>query len=406
MASLDLTFHQHTDDDLAPLTDRLEIFRRSHRNVELPVTLLPWETAWNALVRIALYKDGADVSEVGTTWLGSFVGMEALRAFTAPELSKLGGAASFLPASWQNGSLVGAQLQWGIPWLADTRVIFYWRDMLEHAGVDETTAFSSFTHMADTLTRLQSRGIPTPWAAFTGDTHNTLYNVLSWIWGAGGDVVTGDGAHMALDQDAAKAGLLAYFDLHRFMPPLAAPLEDADITNLFLEQRCAAFISGTWLLRNLRRQGIAPYTLSRIGVALPPGPPFVGGTMLAIWKHLHHGQEQLAMDLIRFLVTDPIWQDFYHQSGMLPARLDLLAQPLFADDPHYRVMIQGLRQGRTHTRLPMWGLIEERLSAALAQIWQEIRADPVQDKAALIDKYIDPLTRRLEATLVANPAQR
>jgi multiple sugar transport system substrate-binding protein len=404
MASLELSFHSHADDNAEQIRSRLDGFRRTHRNIDLPITVLPWDTAWSELVRIALYKDGADVSEIGTTWLASFVGMDALRPFTLPELARMGGEAAFLPASWQNGSLIGDQSQWGIPWLADTRVIFYWRDMLEHAGIDEATAFQSFDQMQNTLARLQANGIPTPWAVTTRNTHNTLYNIASWVWAAGGDFVTADGAHIALDEAATRAGLQAYFDLYRFMPQSAAPMDGVQTFELFQAQRTAALMSGPWFLSTLRQQGVSPYTLARIGIALPPGPSFVGGTTLAIWKHLRHDQAQTAVDLIRYLVTDPAWLDFYLQSGMLPARLDLLARPAFGDDPHYQMMIQSLQRGRTHARLAMWGLIEERLTATLAQIWHEIRGNPAQDTAALISKYINPLAQRLEATLTGSAA--
>jgi multiple sugar transport system substrate-binding protein len=406
VTSLDLSFHVHTDGDPNQLRERLESFRQTHRNIELPITVLPWDTAWSDLVRIALYKDGADLSEVGTTWLGSFVGMDALRPFTLPELSKLGGAAAFLPASWQNGSLIGDQAQWGIPWLADTRVIFYWREMFEQAGIDEASAFHSFAQMQDTLARLQANGISTPWAVPTRNTHNTLYNIASWVWAAGGDFVTPDSAHIAINQADAKAGMQAYFDLYRFMPQQTAPMDGFQTIRLFEEQRLAAVMSGPWFLGTMGVHGMTPDTLARIGVALPPGPSFVGGTMLAIWKHLPHGLDQTAIDLIRYLVTDVVWQDYYFRSGMLPARLDLLAQPPFSTDPHYQVITRALQQGRTHARLPMWGLIEERLTTALAQIWNEVRAAPQQDVAALIGKYIDPLAQRLEATLTGGAAHR
>jgi hypothetical protein len=105
-------------------------------------------------------------------------------------------------------------------------------------------------------------------------------------------------------------------------------------------------------------------------------------------------------------VTDTAWLDFYIQTGNLPARLDLLAQPVFANDPHFRVMIQSLRQGRTHDRVFMWGPIEDRLLKVLAQLWSEMRADPGRDKAGLISQYIGPLARQLEAKLTAAAAAR
>lgn len=406
MTSLPLSLQYHTGHDAEQLHERLANFRRTYRQLELPITVWPWDVAWENLARTALYKDGADVSEIGTTWLGSFVGMDAIRPFTAQELSRMGGAETFLPASWQNGLLLGDQNQWGIPWLADTRVIFYWRDMLDEAGIDDATAFHSIEQMPETLARLQANGLPTPWVVTTRHTHSTLYNIVSWIWGAGGDFVTPDGAHIALDEAAARRGLLAYFDLQRFMPHSAEPLESRQTIELFRTRQVAALIHGPWFLKNLREQGGSPDILSRIGVALPPGPSFVGGSMLAIWKHIRRDQEPAAVDLIRSLVTDTAWLDFYIQTGNLPARLDLLAQPVFANDPHFRVMIQSLRQGRTHDRVFMWGPIEDRLLKVLAQLWSEMRADPGRDKAGLISQYIGPLARQLEAKLTAAAAAR
>jgi len=406
MTSLDLSFHTHTNNDPEVLRSRLEAFRRTHRNADLPFTIFPWDTAWSDLVRIALYKDGADVSEIGTTWLGSFVGMEALRPFTLPELYKLGGAAAFLPVAWQNGALIGDQTQWGIPWLVDTRVVFYWRDMLEHAGIDESTAFQSPAQLQNTLACLQASGISTPWAVTTQHTPNTLYNVASWIWSAGGDFTTPDGTHIALDQAASTAGLRAYFDLYRFMPQTAAPIDDPLLMKLFMEQRIAALMSGSWFWKDLHNLGASPYALSHIGVALPPGPAFAGGTMLAIWRHIRPIQDQAAVELIQFLSMDTVWQDFYWESGMLPARLDVLAQPPFSTDPHYQAMIQALQHGRSPSRLPLWGLIEERLTMAFAQIWAEIQANPDHNKAELINEYLTPVSQRLEATLTGGGVKR
>jgi hypothetical protein len=70
------------------------------------------------------------------------------------------------------------------------------------------------------------------------------------------------------------------------------------------------------------------------------------------------------------------------------------------------VLLQSLRLGRTHARLPLWGVVEDRLKKVLAQIWDDIRADPDQDKAGLISRYIGPLAQQLEATLTGGTAAR
>jgi multiple sugar transport system substrate-binding protein len=399
MHPIDLTLPSHDEDALAILRQCVENFRTTHRNVPITITELSWTTAWSDLVRIALYKDGAEVSEAGTTWVGSFIGMDALRPYSPPEVSKVGGAAAFLPSAWQNGSLVGDDTMWAIPWLSDARVIFYWRDMLEQAGIDEKTAFQSFDQTEDTLARLQAQGIATPWAVTTRRTSNTLYNISSWVWGAGGDFLSADGKHVLIAEPRARAGMARYFGLYRYMPPHREPMDGIATFELFQNQNVAAIVSGPWFLKWLRQRGVSPFTLSRIGASLLPGPSFVGGTSLVIWKHVAIDHEQLVVELVRYLVTSPALLDFYHHAGLLPARRDLLTQPPFSTDPHYQKIVEALEGGRPHSRITMWGLVEDRLIATLAHIWNEVRADPAQDIAALVERNIAPLAQRLTATL-------
>jgi multiple sugar transport system substrate-binding protein len=389
----------HGDTALAVLRRAVEEFQRSHRNIPINFTLLPWMTAWSEMVRVALYRDGAEVSEIGSTWVGSFVGMDALRPFTNAEITRVGRAVAFLPSAWQNGQLIGDDTMWALPWLSDTRVIFYWRDLFERAGIDEAGPFLSFEKTEETLSRLQASGIATPWAVTTRRTANTLYNVASWVWGAGGDFMSADGKRMQIAEPAACAGLTQYFSLYRYMPQHSEPMEGMDTFRLFLDQRVAAIVSGPWLLTWLRQGGVAPDIVSRIGVALLPGPSFVGGTNLAIWRHVAVDHEQLASELVHYLVTSPTLLEFYSLAALLPARRDLLAQPLFSSDPRYQKIIEALEAGRTYSRITMWGLVEDRLTAVLAQIWSQVRADPAQDIAALVEETMKPLTLRLDETL-------
>lgn len=398
MHPIEFALPAHDDNALAIVRRALDSYQQSHRNLQINLTTLPWTTAWNDLVRVALYGDGAEISEVGSTWVGSFVGMEALRPYSSLEISKIGGAAAFLPSAWQNGSLVGDDEVWAMPWLSDTRVIFYWRDMFDHAGLDEATAFQSFEKTDETLACLQAHGITTPWAVTTRRTANTLYNIASWVWGAGGDFMSADGKRMCIAEPEARAGLAHYYRLYRYMPQSSEPMDGIATFEMFLNQNVAAIVSGPWFLKWLRDRNVAPYTLARIGISLLPGPSFVGGTNLVIWKHVANYDQMLA-ELVRYLVTSPALLDFYHHAGLLPARLNLLEQPPFKTDSHYQQIIKALESGRPHMRITMWGLVEDRLVAMLAHIWNEVRANPAADIDVLIERNIIPLAQRLDETL-------
>src|SRR5689334_17619881 len=71
------------------------------QGLKLKRTPMSWDTGWDELLRAALNGSGPDVSEVGTTWLGSLNDMQALKPLNAAQVNSLGGAQTFVPAIWQ-----------------------------------------------------------------------------------------------------------------------------------------------------------------------------------------------------------------------------------------------------------------------------------------------------------------
>jgi hypothetical protein len=47
----------------------------------------------------------------------------------------------------------------------------------------------------------------------------------------------------------------------------------------------------------------------------------------------------------------------------------------------------------------LWGLIEERLTAAFGNLWEKILSDPNPDLDAIIEAELDPLAQRLNRIL-------
>jgi multiple sugar transport system substrate-binding protein len=362
--------------------------------VRVRLRLLTWDTGWSDLLKVALYSDGPDVSEIGTTWLGDLVAMNSLRPFDEADLAALGRASDFLPSAWQGTRLVGLPQSWAIPWFAGARLLFYRRSLLAQAGLDERTAFRTAESLDGTLGRLQASGVAVPWTVPTGLTHTTLLNVASWVWGAGGDFVTADGKRTLFSQPQALAGIRAYLALGRYLAPSVRHLTGLEPDEQFLaSSETAATLSGPWLFRDAHQRGLA----DDVGMALPPGASFVGGSHLVLWKHTAQAPE--ALELIRFL-TRPDSQVTYSQvNGLLPARIEALASPPFSNDPLWQLAIEGLRTGRSFPVTRSWGLMEDRLTRELSALWAEALVDPGLDLEAAIARRLGPLALRLDLVL-------
>lgn len=375
--------------NIQPLLDQFE----AEHHIHVRLRLLSWDAAWSDLVKVALYSDGPDVSEIGSTWLGDLVAMNALRSFDEAEIASLGKASAFLPSAWKGVRLVGQTEVWAVPWFTGARLLFYRRNLLRQVGVDERAAFQTAEQFDDTLSRLQAIGVPVPWTAPTGVTHTTLLNAASWVWGAGGDFVTPEGKGTLFSQPQARAGLRAYFALGRFLAPSIRHLNGLQPDTQFLQHSdTAATISGPWLFRQAGAE-----LKAQVGVALPPGASFVGGSHLVVWKHTT--RSEAALKLIHFLTGTPAQITYCQRVGLLPAALDALTTPPYSTDPVWQLVIEGVKTGRSFPVTRSWGLMEDRLTGVLGALWAEVLNTPSLDLEAAIAKRLEPLAKRLDLVL-------
>ncbi len=393
---IDLSLASHSPASVQILQQIIQRYEQSHRS-SIQITIFDWQKIWKEMVNIGIYKRGADMSEAGTTWIGSFVSMNALRSFTPAEIAQIGGAEIFLPTAWQTTSVVGDARVWAIPFMSDVRVIFYWRDMLEKARVDEAAAFASFEGMEKTFKRLK-KTVSSPWAVPTdASTPDTLHNASSWVWAVGGNFVSPDGRKVGFVNPNALAALKVYFGLHRFMPRGIHPISGNQMVNLFLQRQVAAILCGPWLLPYLRGQPGFADQAHKVGIALPPGPSFVGGSDLIVWRHARYESE--CIELIRHLVSPQVQIELCPAGGLLPVRMDALADPYYTDDPYNKVLVEALHQGRIPTPFALWGMVEDKLSTSFAQIWADIFTRPGDSLDAILARHLEGLARRLDIML-------
>jgi multiple sugar transport system substrate-binding protein len=358
--------------------------------IHVNLRVITWDDAWAELVKVAIYGDGPDISEVGSTWMPDLVGMNGLRPLTPAEVQRLGDPADFFPASWQSASLGDPSTVWAVPWLVDTRILYYRRDLLEHAGINAQEAFRTPMSLAQTLSRLRAAGNAIPWVVPSQDTRMTLHNSASFVWGAGGDFVSADGQRILLDQPESRAGFKEYYGLARFLAGAARNLTEAQSDALFWKGRAAVTLSGPWVWGESAG-------LPDVSQTLPPGIPFVGGSHLVIWRHTRRPEE--ALELARFLTSSEFQRMYSVQAGLLPARPGVLSEPDSAATTFYRHMVPALVKGRSFPSIPLWGLIEKRVSEALTDIWRDILRSAAPDVDAILDDHLVSTARRLRTVL-------
>lgn len=384
---------QSTTDALHTMLARLE----KEERIKVNLNVIPWQGGWARMVNIALYGEGADLSEVGSTWVGDFVKMDALSPFSGADLRVLGTEKVYLPASWSSGTtqtLDKLTMVWAIPWMADTRVIYYRRDLLDQAGIDETTAFETPVAFENTLQTLLDKGVRVPLTLPMGRSRQSIHNVAAYVWGAGGTFLSPDGKHITFAQPEALAGMRTYFRLGQFLAPEVRTFGEGASENYFLAGNAAVTISGTWVPTQI----VSAEIFEKVGAASIPGVPWVGGSNFVIWKHCAAKRE--AVRVLQYLTAGPLSQTVYPFVG-LPTRLTDLEDPRYLTDPRWRVMRESLLKGRAFPPEQLWGLIESRLTDLLPIIWEQTLADPRTPIETILKQFISPLAHRLSLTLSA-----
>jgi multiple sugar transport system substrate-binding protein len=390
MDEITFSIFNHSPAASAQMTTLLKQFEREEK-VRVRLDVIPWNMGWQKLIEMGLYHIGADISEIGSTWIMDFVRMNVLRAYSQMEANEITGGQKYFDSTWTGGISKTQQgrIIWGIPFAGDARAVFYRKDWLKKAGVDEETAFKGPSRFDYTLAAIQKAGCPMPLSLSVGPSRNNIHSLGSWIWGLGGEFLSADGNSIEFDHERALDGAKAYFGLGHYLGKERLTTE-TDSDSAFHQGRSAVTISGCWILPVNKPAEVT----SHLGVAPVPGVPFVGGEHLVIWKHSRRQEQSLR--LAKFLARPESSELLYPFFG-LPVAIDGWDHAPFTE-PNYQAFRNALQNGRGFPPGQLWGLVEKRLQDTLPEIWAEVLARPERTDS-IVENYLGALAKQLQTTL-------
>jgi len=392
MEELELSVMMHGVDTARDMKSLLADFE-GENHVEVKLTILPWDTGWSSLVKYALFHNGPDVSEIGSSWMPSLVGMDTLEPVSDAQIARMGGERAFLHVIWQSAFI--DQKLYGVPWFVDTRLIYYRRDLFEEVGLDPAWVFQSNENLNVAVDEMRKTDAGTPWVVPTVKSTQNIHIAAPWVWGAGGDFLGPDGSSVLIDGPQALAGFCAYFKLGRYLET-PEPVNVSQVQASFYTNKAAMIVSGSWM----GMKGIPMRALDVVrenyGVAAPPGVPFVGGSHLVVWKNAK--KPELARKLVEYLAYADVQRGFYKTAFMFPTRNDVLQSEVDGDQRVWKASVEALYRGRCFPGVHLWGKLEEAVSNELANIWAEIASKPREDADQVVTGHISALAERLKMT--------
>ena len=335
-----------------------------YANTKVNVVWVPWgnrTTDWtNALTS---GKNAPDITELGNTDTPTEAALGMLANISTEvdgSSMKAGLVAGMLANDTQNGTV------YGVPWFGGVRGIWYRKDQFAAAGITSTP-----TTWAELVADAQKLMAKYPGTYGIGAPSNYTNAIVSFIWGAGGQVATESGGKWTatLTSPAAEAGIKFYMDL--YATDKVSPSKYIGQTELgnpgatsggsnedFALGKLDMYIDGPWASSEFPanatdKSNWASFPIpSENGPA--PAPAFAGGSDLAIWAGSKY--KDADWDLLQVMDSQANSTSFANLQGFFPPYTAALTGGAYSGSP----LMSGFAKAATVTQIsPMnaknWG---------------------------------------------------
>lgn len=373
----------------AALKSVISAYESAHPGVTIQMTALSWNEGKTKL--LAAFNSGVvpDVVELGSDWVAQFSSSGVLADLTADLAADTTRfiSSSLAPALW-DGKIYAA------PWVVDTRVLFYNKDLMLRAGLDSSVAPATWSDLESACEKISKLGGGVfGFGANAADAHRLYKKVLPFFWANGGDVLSPDGKQCVINSDQNKNALNAYLRLTRTGMMETQKQLDAQ----FAQGVIGFWFSGGWLIDKIQNE----HPELRYGIALMPQPTansgtrasFAGGEYLALTGATK--ERAAALEFVKYLADGPNALAFCKQvtEAGYPADKKYLNDPFFANNPHRSVFIAQLAVSHLTPVHPQWLDMEKAIEDEVveAMYGRKTAEQALDDAKKAID---DILSRR------------
>ena len=322
---------------------------------DVNVEAIPWANLNDKITTSIASGSGPDVIQIGLSVLPTLADAEALLPLDDllgdyPALA----AENFADAVAGEATQIGGQTL-SVPWVADTRVLFYRSDVLASVGYPHGPR--TWDELLDAMTRIQ-RERKSRWGILMPT--NEFEPILALALSNGSPLLNQAGTRGAFEEPPFREAFNFYIDIfHRGFAPVVSNTQVANLYQQFAQNEFAMHITGPWNVGEFKRRlppemdgkwATAP--LPARDASSPTGISMAGGSSLVIFRASHH--KEAARKLIEFL-SEPAQQvRFFALTGDLPARRSAWATPALANDPYFPAFREQLERVAPMPKVPEW----------------------------------------------------
>lgn len=357
-------------------------FEEEFPDVDVKAVPVPYDELHQKLITAVAGDQLPDLVRADIIWVPQLADLGVLEPLSAsmPDFDDIADAVFPGPLAtnlWQGE-------YYGLPLGTNTRVTMYNDAVFAAAGVDVPATFEELAEIAPAL---KAAG-----AYAFADNGASGWNVLPWIWSAGGDIVNDDVTKASgyLNSAESVAGIQTLVDLYTdgHLPPIILGDAGGMSTSDGLAQGAYATIyDGPWMYPIFAGQ-YPDFVLNDAPVIAGDGGSIsvVGGEDIVLTRSSEN--KAAAAEFLRFLLSEEAQLEMA-KVGQMPVRTDL-RDGLTAINPYYAQFVDQLANARPRPATPAWPQID-------ALIQDEIRAAIRGDKT--VQEALDAAAEQADALL-------
>lgn len=169
-------------------------FEASHPGIKVDVTVLPWTDIDRDVAKMVKDGKAPDIAQIGA--YANYA--KAGKLYSADEMLSIPTQANFLPKLIDAGQV--NRIQYGLPFVASTRLLFYNKKLFSQAGLDAPKTWSD---IASDAAALKQRGVSYPFALPLGPEESQA-ETLMWMLSGGGAYTDEVGSYDIASEENVK----------------------------------------------------------------------------------------------------------------------------------------------------------------------------------------------------------
>ena len=326
----------------------------AYAKTKIKVVFVPWgnrATDWTTAFSSG--KNGPDITELGNTDTPAQASLGML-ANIAPEVHAWAPSSDMVKGMLANDT-VGSAI-YAVPWFGGVRGIWYRKDQFAKAGISAPPA--SWAQLVADAKLLMKKN-PGTWGLAAPSNYTNA--IVSFIWGAGGQVAVDHGGKWVaeLNSPQSEAGIKFYADLYltEHVSPktyigqteLGAPGATSGGSNEdFALGKLDMYIDGPWAKAEFPKNAVDTANFASFPI---PGensgqsPAFAGGSDLGVWKLTKY--PQASWDLVKTMDSVSNSTTYANSQGFFPPYTGQLTGGAYSSNP----VLAGFAKAATVTQI-------------------------------------------------------